>query len=163
MYFQLTWIDLQLYWYETIWTEYCHLVEWKNACGIIKKAIIVKSVLEHLLPAQKSQKWRSYHDITRFLQYNILPFGLPTAPYVFTNLLKSLLTFWQSHNTCPLSGRWSWYSWRQDDTTSSSASCPKRLTESWFPPALELNSIIHLRYEKFIVLLLLLGAGGKKI
>ena len=31
-----------------------------------------------------------------FYQFNVLPFGLATAPYIFTKLLKVVLTFWRS-------------------------------------------------------------------
>ena len=32
----------------------------------------------------------------RFFQFNVLPFGLGTAPYIFTKLLRLLVKWWRS-------------------------------------------------------------------
>ena len=34
--------------------------------------------------------------LTRYYQFNVLPFGLATAPYIFTKIIKVLLTYWRS-------------------------------------------------------------------
>ena len=34
--------------------------------------------------------------VARYFSYNVLPFGLPTAPYIFTKLLRPLVKSWRS-------------------------------------------------------------------
>ena len=40
--------------------------------------------------------WTFPSDCTRFFQFSVLPFGLSSAPYLFTKLLKPLVTKWRS-------------------------------------------------------------------
>ena len=41
--------------------------------------------------------WEFDTDVARFFQFTVLPFGLSSAPFIFTKLLKPLETLWRSH------------------------------------------------------------------
>ena len=40
--------------------------------------------------------WEFVPGRTRFFQFTVLPFGLSSAPYIFTTLLKPLETHWRA-------------------------------------------------------------------
>ena len=40
--------------------------------------------------------WTFYDSTTKFFQFTVLPFGLSSAPYIFTKLLKPLVKYWRS-------------------------------------------------------------------
>ena len=39
--------------------------------------------------------WAFEDGVPRFFQFNVLPFGLSTAPYIFTKLLRPLVKLWR--------------------------------------------------------------------
>ena len=41
--------------------------------------------------------WDFGTGVARYFQFTVLPFGLSSAPFIFTKLLKSLETLWRSH------------------------------------------------------------------
>ena len=41
--------------------------------------------------------WDFGTGVARYFQFTVLPFGLSSAPFIFTKLLKPLETFWRSH------------------------------------------------------------------
>ena len=40
--------------------------------------------------------WTFKNGVQRFFQFNVLPFGLSKAPYIFTKLLRPLVKLWRS-------------------------------------------------------------------
>ncbi len=40
--------------------------------------------------------WTFKNGVQRFFEFNVLPFGLSTAPYIFTKLLRPLVKLWRS-------------------------------------------------------------------
>ena len=44
-----------------------------------------------------SFSWDFGKGHTRYFQFTVLPFGLSSAPFIFTKLLKPLETHWRSH------------------------------------------------------------------
>lgn len=53
----------------------------------------------HLIPIKKShRKYLRFRFLGKLYQYNCMPFGLSTAPYVFTKLMKPLLAFLRAKN-----------------------------------------------------------------
>ena len=41
--------------------------------------------------------WDFGTGVARYFQFTVLPFGLSSAPFIFTKLLKPLETLWRSH------------------------------------------------------------------
>ena len=39
---------------------------------------------------------------TRYFMFNVLPFGLATAPYIFTKLLRLLVKLWRTRGLHPV-------------------------------------------------------------
>ena len=60
----------------------------------------LKSGYHHIEVAQESKKYLGFsfifNHVTRYLEFSVLPFGLTTAPYIFTKVLKPLVTHWRS-------------------------------------------------------------------
>ena len=59
----------------------------------------LKSGYHHLdiFPAHRKFlgfNWAFEDGVPRFFQFNVLPFGLSTAPYIFTKLLRPLIKLW---------------------------------------------------------------------
>jgi hypothetical protein len=44
-----------------------------------------------------SFKWPSEDGQLRFYEFKVLPFGLTSAPYVFTKVMRQLIKFWRGH------------------------------------------------------------------
>ena len=42
-----------------------------------------------------SFKWTSSHGVTKFYEFKVLPFGMCSAPYVFTKVLRQLVKYWR--------------------------------------------------------------------
>ena len=42
-----------------------------------------------------SFKWTSSHGVTKFYKFKVLPFGMCSAPYVFTKVLRQLVKYWR--------------------------------------------------------------------
>ena len=42
-----------------------------------------------------SFKWTSSHGVTKFHEFKVLPFGMCSAPYVFTKVLRQLVKYWR--------------------------------------------------------------------
>ena len=60
----------------------------------------LKSSYHHLdiFPAHRKFlgfSWAFEDGVLQFLQFNVLPFGLSTAPYIFTKLLRPLVKLWR--------------------------------------------------------------------
>ena len=60
----------------------------------------LKSSYHHLdiFPAHRKFlgfSWAFEDGVPWFLQFNVLPFGLSTAPYIFTKLLRPLVKLWR--------------------------------------------------------------------
>ena len=60
----------------------------------------LKSGYHHLdiFPAHRKflgYSWAFEDGVPRFFQFNVLPFGLSTAPYIFTKLLRPLVKLWR--------------------------------------------------------------------
>jgi hypothetical protein len=61
----------------------------------------LKSGYHHvdIFPAHRKYlgfSWTFKNGVQRFFQFNVLPFGLSTAPYIFTKLLRPLVKLWRS-------------------------------------------------------------------
>ena len=41
-----------------------------------------------------SFKWTSSDGVTKFYEFKVLPFGMCSAPYVFTKVLRQLVKYW---------------------------------------------------------------------
>ena len=42
-----------------------------------------------------SFKWTSSDGVTKFYEFKVLPFGMCSAPYVFTKVLRQLVKYWR--------------------------------------------------------------------
>jgi len=40
-------------------------------------------------------KWLSFDGIMKFYEFNVLPLGLTSAPYVFTEVVRQLVKYWR--------------------------------------------------------------------
>lgn len=44
-----------------------------------------------------SFKWPSVDGVMHFYEFKVLPFGLTSAPYIFTKIIRQLVKFWRAH------------------------------------------------------------------
>ena len=44
-----------------------------------------------------SFKWPSVDGVMHFYEFKVLPFGLTSAPYIFTKVIRQLVKFWRAH------------------------------------------------------------------
>ena len=44
-----------------------------------------------------SFKWPSVDGVMHFYEFKVLPFGLISAPYIFTKVIRQLVKFWRAH------------------------------------------------------------------
>ena len=49
-----------------------------------------------------SFKWTSSDGVTKFYEFKVLPFGLCSAPYVFTKVLRQLVKYWRGRGNLTL-------------------------------------------------------------
>ena len=42
-----------------------------------------------------SFKWPSVNGVMHFYEFKVLPFGLCSAPYIFTKVMRQLVKFWR--------------------------------------------------------------------
>lgn len=56
----------------------------------------LKSGYHHVHVSTEHQKYLGFHWNGQYYMYRVLPFGLSTAPFLFTKLLKPLLRKWRS-------------------------------------------------------------------
>ena len=71
------------------------LDDWKTGLLYLYKDALMfnfdlKAGYHHIEVAQESQKYLG------LFEFSVLPFGLTTAPYIFTKVLKPLVTHWRS-------------------------------------------------------------------
>ena len=68
--------------------------------NVIKITFDLKSGYHHLDIHPDSHKCLGFswniNGYTRFFEFTVLPFGLSPAPYIFTKVLKPLITHWRS-------------------------------------------------------------------
>jgi hypothetical protein len=89
-----------------LWKERVSFEDWRVAIDIFKKgdfmcSFDLKSGYHHvnIFPDHTeylSFAWRFQDGTTRYFSFLVLPFGLSTAPYIFTKFLRPLVKHWRS-------------------------------------------------------------------
>ena len=86
-------------------TQHFKLDEWKTGLQYISPnallfAFDLKSGYHHIEIAPQHQKYLGFSwvidNAQRFFEFTVLPFGLSSAPYIFTKVLKPLVSHWRS-------------------------------------------------------------------
>ena len=92
-----------------LWKEKIRFEDWKVALEYFRKGVFMisfdlKAGYHHIEIFPEHSQFLSFSwefdGCTRYFSFQVLPFGLSTAPYIFTKCLRPLVKYWRSKGVC---------------------------------------------------------------
>ena len=87
---------------KSIWKERIKFEDWKTALDYFEKGSFLykfdlRSGYFHIDISSEFQTFLGFQFEEKFYTYTVLPFGLSSAPYIFTKCLRSMIKFWRKN------------------------------------------------------------------